>query len=154
MSGFRPFPKIFGKVLSLDKQHGDVGYTQIYLQMLEYACKIPNAARCIVITERTIPLRSPKSLYRRAMALKCHIDISYNVKYGSRPSGLPLLPRQRPFEAVNNLAQGLFTTEFLKVALPTVPKHCNKFGITLVNGVYRIYNHNLLKTWINYTMGH
>lgn len=83
------------------------------------------------------------------MALKCQVDISYNVKYGPRPEGLPSVPR--PFEAVNNLAQGHFTTNFLKEALPTVLMHCHRFGIAFVNGVYTVTNQSLLNTWTNYT---
>jgi len=146
LSRFRPFPDIFGKVLPLKDRHGSVHFTQVYLKLLEYACKIPYAARCIVLTERTIPIRSPLSIYKISLDSKCHIDISYNVKFGPEPAGIPV-----GWGAVNNLCQGLFTTEFLEVALPTVPLHCGKFGISLQNGIYSITDPILFRQWQTFT---
>ena len=151
LSRFRPFPDLFGSVLPLKDRHGGINYAQIYLRMLEYGCKIPHAARCIVMTERTIPIRSPVRIYKRAVASKCHIDVSYNVGYGPVPSDLPMGPRCKPFAGVNNLDQGLFTTEFLKMALPAVRLHCERFGITLTNGVYSITNLELFEQWRRFT---
>ena len=151
LSRYRPFPDIFGKELPLRNLHGGINFTQIYLRMLEYGSEIPHAARCIVLTERTIPIRSPVTIYKTAMASKCHIDVSYNVAYASAPPGLPVGSRGKPFSAVNNLCQGLFTTEFLKEALPTLPAHCEQFGISLNRGVYTITNQNLFKMWQEYT---
>ncbi|KAG8246439.1 hypothetical protein J6590_085009 [Homalodisca vitripennis] len=67
-------------------------------------------------------------------------DISYNVAYGPVPGGLPRGERIKEFAAVNNLCQSLFTSECLKVALPTVPMYCERFGISLIDGVYSITN--------------
>lgn len=150
VSRFRPFPDIFGHVLPLRNAHGSINFTQIYLKMLEYGCKVPHAARCIVLTERTIPIRSPVKMYKQAMTSKCHIDISYNVAYGPIPQGLPSYARGKPYAGVNNLCQGLFTTDFLKAALPTVPLHCEKFGISL-DRVYSITNNDLFEQWRAFT---
>ena len=153
LSRYRPFPDVYGSpIVSLRGAHGGINYAQTYIRMLEYACKIPHAARCIVLTERTIPIRSPAAVYRTAVNSNCHIDPSYQVKYGPLPAGLPEGPRGKPFQAVNNLAQGLFTVEFLRVALPTVPRHCAKFGIALQeNGVYRVVDEELYNAWRAFT---
>lgn len=151
ISRFRPFPDIFTQVLETD--HGGVYYTQIYFQLLNYGCNIPNATRCIVITERTIPIRSPQTIFRTAVTSKCHLSVSFNVAYASPPPpSLPKGERGKPYAAVNNVAQGLFTTEFLKEALPTIPLHCDKFGISLNNkGVYMVTNSGLLDKWKEFT---
>lgn len=151
LSRFRPFPDIFGKVLPLRGQHGGINFAQICLRMLEYGSKIPHASRCIIITERTVPIRSPVTIYKKVLTSKCHIDINYNVKYGPVPRGLPLGHRNRTFEAVNNLCQGLYTVEFLNVSLPTVQRHCEKFGITMNNGVYRVSDDDLYQSWRTFT---
>ena len=151
LSRFRPFPDIFGNVLPLKDRHGGINFAQIYIRMLQYGCKIPHAARCIVLTERSIPIRHPVTLYKRALASKCNIDISYNVGYGPVPRGIPLGARGKPYAGVNNLAQSLFTTEFLKEALPAVPKQCKKFGISLNNGVYSITNLEHFEQWRKFT---
>lgn len=149
LSRYRPFPDIFGKVLETD--HGGVNYTQIYFKMLEYGCKIPNATRCVVLTERTIPIRSPNTIYRTALNSKCNICVSFNVAFTAPPPNLPIGQRGKPYAAVNNAAQGLFTVDFLKEALPTVPLHCSKFGITLNKGVYTVTDEELLNKWREYT---
>lgn len=151
ISRFRPFPDIFGKVLPLRNLHGGINFTQIYLKMLEYGCKIPHAARCIVLTERTLPIRSPVTIYKTAMASKCHIDISYNVAYGPVPMGLPVGYRGKPYSGANNLCQGLFTTEFLKAALPTLQLYYRHFGMSLNNGVYTITDPKLFDQWRRFT---
>lgn len=150
ISRFRPFPDIFGKVLPLRNLHGSINFTQIYLRMLEYGCNIPHAARCIVLTERTLPIRSPLTIYKTAMASKCHIDVSYNVAYGPVPPGLPR-SRGKPYAGVNNLCQGLFTTEFLKAALPTLQQYSERFGISFNNGVYTITDRQLFDQWREFT---
>lgn len=151
VSRFRPFPDMFGSVLPLRNQHGSINFTQIYLRMLEYGCKVPHATRCIVLTERTIPIRSPVKIYRKALASKCHIDISYNVGYGPVPRGLLQGARNKPFQGVNNLCQGLYTTEFLKLALKAVPRHCERFGIAFNKGVYTIANIEQFEQWRTFT---
>lgn len=151
VSRFRPFPDLFGKILPLRNAHGGINFAQICLRMLEYGCRVPHASRCIVLTERTIPIRNPKKIYRRALKSKCHIDISYNVGFGPLPPGLPRGPRNKPYAGVNNLCQGLFTTEFLKLALPTLPLQCEKFGISLNDGVYTITNGEVFESWRAYT---
>lgn len=151
ISRFRPFPDVFGKALPLRNLHGSVNFTQICNKMLEYGCKIPYATRCVLLTERTIPITSPFKLYKRILDLKCHIDISYNVNYAKVPDGLPKGYRNKPFGGVNNLCQGSYTTEFLKVALLTVPKYCEKFGISFNNGVYSVINHVLFDQWRAFT---
>jgi hypothetical protein len=153
ISRFRPFPDVFGKVVPLRNSHGTVNFAQIYIRMLEYGIKIPNTSTCIVLTERTVPIRHPKDIYEIAKNSKCHIDISYNVSFkpGTTPHGLPQGHRGKPFSACNNLAQGLFTTEFLRQALPAVPVHCKKFGITLSNGVYKISDPEQFRRWQLFT---
>ena len=86
------------------------------------------------------------------MTLKCFIDMSYNVNFEKIPSGIPTGHRNKPYAAVNNLCQGLYTVEFLKLALPTLPLHCEKFGISLKNnGVYIVSNKKLLDQWRDFT---
>lgn len=151
ISRFRPLPEIFGKVRPLRNLHGSVNFTQICNEMLEYGCKIPYAARCILLTERTIPIRSPLTVYKRALNLKCYIDISYNVAYSKVPDNVPMAFRNKPYSGVNNLCQGLYTTEFLKEALPTLPNQCKKFGITLNGGMYTVTNRVLFDQWRAFT---
>lgn len=150
LSRFRPFPDIFGKVIPLRNSHGSLNFTQVYLKMLEYGTKIPFAARCIVLTERTVPIRSPVEIYKQAMNFKCYIDISYNVHFGPTPSSVPN-QRGKPFAGVNNLCQGIFTTDFLKTALPTIRTQCEKFGISFENGVYKVSNESLFEMWRAFT---
>jgi hypothetical protein len=151
LSRFRPFPDVFGDVLPLRNRHGTINFAQIVLRMLEYGTKIPSASRCIVLTERTIPIRPPAVIYKTALSLNCYIDISYNTAWGPVPDGTPTGPRGKPFAAVNNYAQGLYTVEFLKAALPTVASQCKKFGIKLDRGVYSVSNKNLFEQWRTYT---
>ncbi|KAG8278799.1 hypothetical protein J6590_011197 [Homalodisca vitripennis] len=153
LSRFRPFPDLFGKpILKLSNSHGSLNFTQIYLRMLKYACDIPYATKCIVLTERSIPVRSPVTLYRRALRSRCYLNISYNVSYGPMPSSV-MGRRGKPFAAVNNICQGLYTADFLKIALPTVPLQCEKFGISLVTktGEYKITQPNLFRSWHEFT---
>lgn len=149
LSRFRPFPDIFGNVVPLRNKHGSLNFAQVYLKMLEYGTKIPHAARCIVLTERTVPIRSPVEIYKRAINSKCYIDISYNVKYGPIPPGIKGA-RGKPYAGVNNLCQGIYTTEFLKVALPTVRLQCDKFGLSF-NGMYKIADESLYNMWCEFT---
>lgn len=152
ISRFRPFPDIFGQPLPLRNLHGSVNFTQICNRMLEYGCKIPYASRCILLTERTVPIRSPLKIYQMALSLKCCIDISYNVGYAKVPEGIPKGYRNKPFSGVNNLCQGLYTTEFLREALPALPLHCEKFGISLLNnGVYTVTDKKLFEEWRAFT---
>lgn len=152
LSRFRPFPDQFGSVvLPLKNHHGSLNFTQTCLKMLEYGTKIPHAARCIVLTERTIPIRPPVEIYKRAISSKCYLDTSYNVGYGPTPTGVEGR-RGKPFAGVNNHCQGLYTTEFLRLALPTVPLQCGKFGITLgENSVYTISDGHLFEMWRTFT---
>lgn len=153
ISRFRPFPDLFaGKILPLRDSHGGINYAQVHLKMLEYGTKMPFAARCIIITERTIPIRSPAKIYKTFMASKCHIDISYNVKFGPVPVGLPASSRGKPFAAANNHAQGLFTVDFLNRAIPSVSQHFQKFGLSQTrDGVYIVASENLLEQWRRFT---
>lgn len=156
VSRFRPFPDLFdncvGKTLSLKDSHGGINYAQVNLKMLEYGVKMPNADRCIVITERTIPLRSPRKIYETFRASKCHVDISYNVKYGPEPKGLPRAPRGKPFTAANSHAQGLFTVDFLKAALPTVARQFHRFGFSRsYDSVYTVTDPHLFEQWRHFT---
>lgn len=147
VSRFRPFPDVFGSPLPLRNRHGSLHFAQTVLRMLEYGCKIPHASRCIVLTERTIPIRSPMKIYETALSLKCYIDISYNTAWGPVPDGVPSGPRGRPFAAVNNYCQGSYTTDFLKEALPTVQSQCNWFGISFDGDVYTVTNRKLFEQW-------
>lgn len=152
ISRFRPFPDIFSSsILPLRDRHGSLNFAQTVLKMLEYGCKIPYASRCIVLTERTIPIRPPVEIYRTALSLNCYIDISYNTAWGPIPKGTPRGPRGKPFAAVNNYCQGLYTVEFLRAALPTVRSQCESFGITLDNGVYTVTNRELFEQWRTFT---
>lgn len=150
VSRFRPFPDVFGRPLPLRNRHGSLNFAQIVLRMLEYGCKIPYTSRCIVLTERTVPIRPPMQIYETALSLKCYIDVSYNTAWGNAPDGLPLGPRGRPFPAVNNYCQGLYTTDFLREALPTVPSQCKWFGISLNNGLYTVTNRAVFEQWRRY----
>lgn len=150
LSRFRPFPDVFNyPILSLRNSHGSLNFAQTYINMLKYACKIPSAGRCIVLTERTIPIRSPRNIYKRALASRCYLDVSYNVHFGPTPTSVTEIAlRGKPYAGVNNLCQGLFTLEFLKIALPTVSRQCGKFGISLMNNrVYLITDSELFESW-------
>lgn len=149
ISRFRPFPDLFGPTLETD--HGGINYTQVYLRLLDYGCKIPHASRCIVLTERSIPIRSPLKIYKRALRSKCHLSVAYNVAFTHQPPNLPKGLRGKPYPAVNNVAQGLFTVDFLKAALPTVPVHCSTFGISLNRGIYTVTDRDLLNKWRDFT---
>lgn len=155
ISRFRPLPSRFGqRCISLVNAHGGTRYMSVYLQILRYVCDIPNATKCIVITERTIPIRTPMETFSLACKLnKCHIDVSYNVAFSEKiPSTVVSLgARNKPFPAANNMAQGLFTTEFLRQALPAVPLHCDKFGLKFSDGVYSVSDSELYESWRNYT---
>lgn len=153
VSRFRPFPDIFDdEVLPLRESHGGINYAQTNLKMLEYGMKLPNAARCIILTERTIPIRSPATIYKTFMASKCHVDISYNVKYGPVPRDLPSATRGKPFSAANNHAQGLFTVDFLKEALPTVSHQFRSFGFSRNRkGTYIVSDNSLFEQWRRFT---
>lgn len=151
ISRFRPFPDLFCKPLPLRNLHGSINFAQIVLRMLEYGCKLPHAAGCIVLTERTIPIRPPLKIYNKVLSLKCYIDISYNTAWGPIPDDTPKGPRGKPFAAVNNYCQGLYTTEFLREALPTVPSQCERFGISISNGVYKVTNRILFEQWKAFT---
>ncbi|KAG8245372.1 hypothetical protein J6590_107653 [Homalodisca vitripennis] len=123
LSRFRPFPDLFGKpILKLSNSHGSLNFTQIYLRMLKYACDIPYATTCIVLTERSIPVRSPVTLYRRALRSRCYLNISYNVIYGPMRSSVKGR-RSKPFAAVNNICQGLYTVHMIR---PPGETHYNK----------------------------
>lgn len=151
LSRFRPIPAIFGtNTLPLRRAHGSINFAQIHLKLLDYGTKIPNASRCIVITERTIPIRSPKKIYASFMSSKCYLDISYNTSYNPKsiPKVLPTGLRGKPFTAVNGHAQGLYTVEFLREALPTVARYFMKFGLIRNNkGVYSVSDPRLLEQW-------
>lgn len=149
LSRLRPFPDLFGQVLPLKNLHGSLNFAQIYIRMLKYGSSIPQASKCIVLTERTLPVRSPYKIYRQAMKSKCHIDTSYNVSFDSLnvPRDLPTGPRNKPYSAVNNLAQGLFTVKFLKRAIPSVPLQCKRFGIALTDSVYKIVDSGQFERW-------
>lgn len=151
VSRFRPFPEIFGNPLPLRNLHGSLNFTQVCNKMLDYGCKIPYATRCILLTERTIPIRSPLKVYNTALSLKCYINISYNVAFGPVPYSAPRGPRGRPYSGVNHLCQGLYTTELLREALPTLPVHCETFGISLKKGVYTVTNNVLFDQWRAFT---
>lgn len=151
ISRFRPFPDFFNRTVT--PSHGGVEYMQVYLDMLQYSCSLPFTIGCVVVTERTIPIRGPIALYRLALKSKCCIDISYNVKFGPMPPGLPTRSRGKTFEAVNNKAQGLFTTAFLKESLPTVSQQCERFGLSFDGRNYTATDPALLDTWCKYTGG-
>lgn len=155
LSRFRPFPNIFGgSILPLRRAHGGINYAQIHLKLLDYGTKLPNATRCIVITERTIPIRSPKKIYSSLIASKCYFDVSYNTSYNPKniPMGLPTGLRGKPFTAVNGHAQGLYTIEFLKAALPAVGRYFKKFGLSRnEKGVYTISDPSTLEQWREFT---
>lgn len=154
ISRYRPFPDLFPEVIPLSGRHGTVDFAQVHLQMLEYGANMRDAFKCIVITERTVPIRSPIEIYKRAMLSpkKCHIDVSYNVAFDRTPYGIPKGVRNRPFAAANNMAQGSFSVDFLKSALPTVVRHCERFGIKRVLGKrYKIINDELYSQWCKFT---
>lgn len=151
ISRFRPFPDLFTQILPLQNRHGGIHFTQTYLNMLQYGCKIPHSAVCIVLTERTIPIRSAREIYRRAVLSKCYINISYNIHFDKIPDGLLTKTRTKKFAGVNNCCQGLLTTKLLRLALPSVENQCEKFGISLVNKVYTITNNKLFEQWRKYT---
>lgn len=155
ISRFRPVPRRFGqKCVSLHNAHGGTRYVSVYLRLLNYCCQIPGATRCVVITERTIPIRSPLKTYMTACELKkCHVDISYNTAFSKNvPESIKSSgARNKPFPTANNNAQGLFTTEFLKEALPTVPVHHTKFGLELEDELYSVKDQTLFSAWQEYT---
>lgn len=153
VSRFRPFPDIFGNPLPLRGKHGGVNFAQICLKMLEYGCKIPNAARCILLTERTVPIRSPLKMYKRALSSKCHIDISYNVGFDRVPQGIPSSIRGKPYQGVNNLCQGLYTVDFLKLSLPTIRRQCKHFGISFDDrkSMYTVTDERVFEQWRRFT---
>ncbi len=153
ISRFRPSSKIFLKkyhIFSLTNNHASITYVNVYYDMLKYVTEIPNVSKCFVITESTIPIRSPITLYKSTISFsKCVLDISYNVKFSNKiPHSLPLRGRRRPFELVNNRAQCMYTIDFLKTALPTLSLYSKYFGIEdKEKEGYMIMNYNLLKEW-------
>lgn len=149
LSRFRPFPDLFDTTVA--PGHGDITYTQVYLDMLQYGSSIPNASRCVVVTERTAPIRSPIEAYRLITGSKCVLDVSYNVKYGPAPPLLPYGTRGKRFEAVNNKAQGTFTVAFLKEALPSVVEQCAHFGLSYDGDRYTVVDPLKLEQWRRYT---
>ncbi|KAG8270779.1 hypothetical protein J6590_077631 [Homalodisca vitripennis] len=109
LSRFRPFPYLFGKsILILRNAHSSPIFTHIFWSLLMCGCSIPHAAKCIVLTGLSIPIRI---LYRRVLRSQCYINISCNHTK----------KRSKPFE-----------TEFLEYALPTEPLECETFGLSLV----------------------
>lgn len=153
LSRFRPFPDFFNRTVA--PGHGDLAYTQAYLAMLQYGVSFPSASRCVVVTERTIPIRGPIESYRLIIGSKCVLDVSYNVKYAPAPA-VPSPPssrgtRGKSFEGVNNKAQGMFTVEFLKIALPTVVEQCEHFGLSFDGHTYKVSDPLKLETWREFT---
>ena len=157
LSRFRPVSKVFLKkyhILTLKNNHAGIKYSTIYFDMLKYATDIPNANKCIVITEKTIPIRSPKTLYKTVLSYnKSVLDLSYNVKFSKHiPRSLPLGNRKKCFELVNNRAQCLYSVLFLKSALPTLSLYGKYFGVEEKGkSGLQITNLSLLKEWESYT---
>ena len=61
ISRFRPIPELYHavqRVHGLHDSHGRMNYATVYTDMLAYGSSIPHASCCIVITERTIPIRT------------------------------------------------------------------------------------------------
>jgi hypothetical protein len=157
LSRFRPIAKVYMKkyhMFSLLNNHASINYANIYFDMLKYVTDIPKAKKCIIITETTIPIRSPVTLYKTSMSIeKCLLDVSYNVRFSNKiPHSLPLRERNKNFEVVNNRAQSLYTVEFLKSALPTLSLYCKYFGISDGGKEgYKVTNNKLLREWEDYT---
>lgn len=155
ISRFRPIPELYNTVqrtYSLRDSHGGTNYATAYTDMLAYGSTIPHAICCIVITERTVPIRSPLEIYKRATTIvpKCALNPSYNVSFHTHcpPSSLPKLGRGKPFQLVNNKAQALYSTHFIKEALPTLRTYYKYFGLQYSNTQgYSIKDHRLYTQW-------
>lgn len=156
ISRFRPVAKVFLKkyhIFSLENKHASITYANVYYDMLKYVTEIPKVQKCFVITETSIPIRTPKTLYNTTMSLStCALDISYNVKYSNKiPNSLPLRGRGKNFELVNHRAQCMYTITFLKDALPTLSMYSKYFGIRECKDGYEIIKPKLLRDWEDYT---
>lgn len=86
ISRFRPIPELYPYVrrtLHIQDSHARMNHTTVYTDMLTYGSAIPHAVCCIVITERTFPIRSPMDIYRTATDLtpKCALPPSYYVRF-------------------------------------------------------------------------
>lgn len=157
ISRFRPSPLKYKKpLIDLHNQHGSINYTNVFIQMLEYGSEIEGSRCCIVITERTIPIRSPKSIYRSAIQYrnKCFVDTAFGVQFtDDPPETIPIRRGGKLMEVVNNKAQSLYSSAFLKVALPTLKKHASIFGLVYdcQQNLYKIKDEALLRKWCEYT---
>ena len=144
--GFVQFPN--RRTMDIRHSHARMNY----VDMLSYGANIPHALCCIVITERTIPIRHPLEVYRIAMGLasKCVVDPSCNVCFHTRcpPVSLPKLARGKTFQLMNNKAQALFSVSFLKEALPTLRTYCSYFGLEYSGDFHcTVNNHRLFEQW-------
>ena len=155
VSHFRPIPELYDAVqrtFSLHDAHSKMNYVTVYTDMLAYGSSVPHSLCCIVITERTIPVRTPLEIYRIAtrIAPKCALAPSYNVSFdiGCPPANLPTLDRGKPFQLMNNKAQALFSNTFIKEALPTLRKYCTYFGLQYTpREGYTVINKRLYEQW-------
>lgn len=158
ISRFRPSPlKYQGRDdIPLHNSHGGLNYTTVVMDMMNYVCSSSsNAQSCILITERTIPIRSPAAIYKQAHSFndKCVLNPAYNIRFSDDtiPS-LPKLRGTREFGLVNYRAQGLFSCKFLLQALPTLRDYCHRFGIAWSKRerVYQVSDHSLYNKWVEY----
>ena len=162
ISRFRPIPELYHavqRVHGLHDSHGQMNYATVYTDMLAYGSSIPHALCCIVITERTIPIRTAIEIYRSAIMIapKCAVDPSYNVSFDVHcpPSSLPTLARGKQFTLVNNKAQGLFSVAFLKESLPTLRKYCEYFGLQYSHEKgYTVKDRRLYEQWQRLSLIH
>lgn len=160
ISRFRPIPSMYRSRpdISLINSHGGMSYVNVVMNMLEYVSGMEDVQSCILVTERTIPIHSAKTIYKSAISYKekCVIDPDYNVRWSSiKPPTLPHRRGGKDFEIVNNRGQGLLSVKFLKEALPTLAPYCDRFGLiwNKKEKMYKVNNEDLFNTWIEYAGG-
>jgi hypothetical protein len=151
ISRFRPFPNVYhGRGdISLVDAHGKMQYTSVVMNMLEYGSIFEHARCCILITEKTIPIRSAKSIYKSALSYgdKCVLDPGYNIRFSEDLLPVPHRRGNIEFGLVNCRGQGLLSNVFLKEAIPTLPTYCSRFGLVYKNGVYEVEDMALFNRW-------
>lgn len=156
ISRFRPVPDLYGARgdISLINAHGGMRYATVVMDMLRYACNVDSPKCCILITERTIPIRTPVTVYKQAASYgdKCVLDPSYNVRFSGDILPLPRRRGNMEFGLVNCRGQGLLSCKFLQEALPTLRPYCRYFGLgwDRQERVYSVTNRDLFEKWTQY----
>lgn len=157
ISRYRPSPLNFkNPLISLKNKHASLDYANVLMHMLEYGSRVENSRSCIVLTERTVPIRSAKTIYKKVMSFgsNCFVDMAYGVQFTDDPPHT--IPKRRGgslLDVVNNKAQALYSTKFLKEAIIILKHYAHIFGIeySKSQGYFRVSDEELLNKWCEYT---